>query len=145
MREVVIEEPESCSKAGYNGTPEAGVVTAADLIQRMEQLASEPVDVTQKIAKTAKKSPKRKKLSLSSMVRKYPNFDMSAYPKVHKIRLNEKLWNTLERNDIERPKVLAKKKQVFDMLNADMDKLPVVKDAITQELTRRENRAIRGY
>lgn len=79
------------------------------------------------------------------MVRKYPNFDLSSYSKVHKIRLNEKLWNTLDRNDVERPKVLAKKRAVFNTLNADMDKLPVVKDAIQQELMKRENRAIRSY
>ena len=100
----------------------------------------------QKVAKTTtKKTPKRSKLSVSSMVSKYPNFDLSAYPKVHKIRLNEKLWNTLERNDVERPKVLVKKQQVFDSLITEMDKFPVVKDAITFELKKRENKAIKKY
>ena len=79
------------------------------------------------------------------MARKYPNFDLSVYTKVHKIQLNEKLWNTLERNDVERPKVLAKKKHVFDTLDPEIDKLPVVKDAITFELMKRENKAIRKY
>ena len=94
-------------KAGAHVNAE---IATAELIKRMDELSKEPVDVTQKIAKTTtRKTPKRSKLSLSNMVRKYPNFDLSAYPKVHKIRLNEKLWNTLERNDVERPKVLAKK------------------------------------
>ena len=79
------------------------------------------------------------------MARRFPNFDLSAYPKVHKIRMNEKLLQTLERNDVERPKVLAKKKQVFEALNNELEKLPVVKDAIGVELMKRENKAIRKY
>ena len=43
------------------------------------------------------------------MVKKHPNFDLSTPANVHKIKLSEKLLKTLERNDIERPKVLVKK------------------------------------
>ena len=55
-------------------------------------------------------------MSVSNMIRKYKNFDISTQTKVHKIRLKEKLMLTLERNDVERPKVLAKKAQVYSDL-----------------------------
>lgn len=77
------------------------------------------------------------------MIRKYKNFDIATYSKVHRIRLSEKLIKTLERNDVERPKALQKKTLVLSNLNNTLETLPVVKDAIDNELIKRENKAIR--
>ena len=47
------------------------------------------------------------------MARKYKNFDLTTFSKVRKIRLSEKMLHILERNDIERPKVLVRKAGVL--------------------------------
>ena len=55
-----------------------------------------------------RKQPKRR-LKLSTIAKKNPNFQLAAYPKIHKMQLNERLLQTLERNDVDRPKAMREK------------------------------------
>lgn len=84
-------------------------------------------------------------MSVSNMIRKYKNFDISTQTKVHKIRLKEKLMLTLERNDVERPKVLAKKAQVYSDLKVQLETQPEVKEAVGIEMRKRETTEIHKY
>ena len=52
---------------------------------------------------------------------------------------------TLERNEVERPKVLAKKTLVFSDMSEQIDKLPEVKETIDAELRKRSSKEIRKY
>lgn len=89
----------------------------------MEELAEKPVDVSHLTKKGKMQQKRKKKLLLTTMVRKYQNFDIATYSKVHRIRLSEKLIKTLERNDVERPKVLQKKTLVLNDLNDSIETL----------------------
>ena len=49
------------------------------------------------------KNLKSKNVKLSTLAKKNPNFQLSAFQQIHKMRMNNRLLQTLERNDIERP------------------------------------------
>lgn len=47
-----------------------------------------------------------RRYKLSSIAKANPNFSLSAFSKIHRIQLNNRLMASLERNEIERPKII---------------------------------------
>jgi len=77
-------------------------------------------------------------VSLSSVAKKNPNFKLSAYQTIHKAELNERMLKTLRRNDIDRPKVLKEKYDIFRQYEPQLIQIPEVKRTVRQELKRRK-------
>lgn len=80
---------------------------------------------------------------MSTLARKYRDFSLSKYSKVHKVELSERLLKTLERNEVERPKVLKQKVHVLNSLADKISKLPEVRDTINSEMQKCKIRAFK--
>jgi len=118
-----------------------------ELIEQIARLAKEPVDVSHELAAKMRKGAVsehqqlrgRRKASLSTLACRYENFELGKYNKVHRIKLSERLLQTLERNDIERPKVLMKKAQVFRELSENIDQVKLIRDEAVRLLRCKNN------
>lgn len=78
------------------------------------------------------------RVNLSTVAKKNPHFKLSAYQTIHKAELNERMLKTLRRNDIDRPKVLKEKYDVFRQFEPQLIKISEVKRTVRQELKRRK-------
>ena len=84
------------------------------------------------------KKQKKRRLKLSTIAKRNPNFQLAAYPKIHKMKLNERLLQTLERNDVDRPKAMKEKQEILQKFGPEMEHIPEVKSAMRDELKRRK-------
>ena len=75
-------------------------------MEKLSKIANNPIDISQIKKKNKKKRQASHRLNLSTIAKKNPNFKLSAYQTIHKAKLNERMLQTLRRNDIDRPKVL---------------------------------------
>ena len=82
--------------------------TCREIVDKLNVIVDNPVDVA-----SLKKRKKQKKLKLSTIARKNPNFQLAAYPKIHKMKLNERLLQILERNDVDRPRAMKEKQEIL--------------------------------
>ena len=71
---------------------------------------------------------------MSKLARKYHDFSLTKFAKVHRIEMSERLLKKLERNDVDRPKVIKQKVRVLNSLTNDISKLPEVRDTINTEM-----------
>ena len=82
---------------------------------------------------------------MSQLAKKNPNFKLNAYQQIHKMRMNERLLQTLQRNDIERPKVLEEKSQVLKHFEPNLEYIPEVKNTLREELKKRKKNQYADY
>ena len=73
-----------------------------NVIEKIHHIVDNPVSLNT----LNKKKLKGGKVKLSTLAKKNPNFSLVAFTKIHRMEMNERLLQTLERNDIERPKVM---------------------------------------
>ena len=104
-------------------------------IEKMSRIARQPIDIT--ILK--KRMQMLKTVRLSTLAKKNPNFKLSAYQTIHKAKLSERLMKTLERNDVDRPKRIREKYDIFRYYEPNLVNVPEVKNTMRDELKRRKH------
>mmetsp|Transcript_37763 Transcript_37763/g.49661 ORF Transcript_37763/g.49661 Transcript_37763/m.49661 type:complete len:83 (+) Transcript_37763:456-704(+) len=76
---------------------------------------------------------------LSTLAKKNPSFKLAAYQTIHRAQLSERLMKTLERNDVDRPKRIREKYDIFRYYEANLMNVPEVKNTVRDELKRRQH------
>ena len=61
------------------------------------------------------------------------------------MRMNDRLMQTLHRNDIDRPKVLDEKQEIFKQLEPNIINTPEVKTMVHTELKKKKKKAYRDH
>ena len=107
--------------------------TFQQILAKISHIVDNPVDVSLMTKKAKKRRPK-----LSTVAKKNPNFQLAAYPKIHKMQLNERLLQTLERNDVDRPRAMKEKQEILQQFDPEIEHIPEVKGAMRDELKRRK-------
>ena len=79
--------------------------TMQHVIEKIHHIIDNPVNVNA----LNKRKPKGSNMKLSSIAKRNPNFSLVAFTKIHRMQMNERLLQTLVRNDVERPKVMQEK------------------------------------
>ena len=115
--------------------------TMQQILEKIHQVVDNPVDVTS----LKKRKAPRRRLKLSTIAKKNPNFQLAAYPKIHKMQLNERLLQTLERNDVDRPKAMREKQEILREFEADIEHIPEVKGAVRDEMKRRKKERFEDF
>ena len=96
------------------------------VIEKIHKIVDNPVSVNS----LSKKKPKGAKTKLSTLAKKNPNFSLVAFPKIHRMQMNERLLQTLVRNDVERPKVMQEKFQILKNFEPEIENIAGVKSAV---------------
>ena len=86
-----------------------------------------------------------KRWKLSSLAKKNPNFKLAAFQTIHKAKLNERLLQTLQRNDVDRPKVIHEKDDIFRHYEPNFLNIPEVKRTVRDELKKRKQSKYSSY
>ena len=76
-------------------------------------------------------------MKLSSIAKRNPNFSLVAFTKIHRMQMNERLLQTLVRNDVERPKVMQEKFQILKNFEPEIEYIPGVKSAVRAEMKKK--------
>ena len=100
----------------------------------MAKIARCPIDITA----LKKRRQVIKRVRLSTIAKKNPNFKLSAYQTIHRAKLNERLLQTLERNDVDRPKRIREKYDIFRHFEPQLVNVAEVKRTVREELKRRK-------
>ena len=107
----------------------------------MAKIVNCPIDITS----LKRRRKVIKQVRLSTVAKKNPNFKLSAYQTIHKAKLTERLLATLERNDVDRPKVIREKYDIFKYFEPQLINIPEVKRTVRQELKRRKHEKLHGH
>lgn len=100
----------------------------------MAKIANCPIDITA----LKKRRQIIRRVRLSTVAKKNPNFKLAAYQQIHKTKLNERMLQTLQRNDVDRPKVIREKYDIFRQFESKLEDIPEVKRTVREELKRRK-------
>ena len=96
------------------------------VIEKIHKIVDNPVSVNS----LSKKKHKGTKTKLSTLAKKNPNFSLVAFTKIHRMQMNERLLQTLVRNDVERPKVMQEKFQILKTFEPEIENIAGVKSAV---------------
>ena len=100
------------------------------MLNDMLKIAKDPIDLDA----LKNRQLSKENFTLGAIAKKNPEFNLSAFQTIHKAKLNERLLKTLYRSDIDRPKILNKKHDIFCKYEDHLESLPIVKRTMRQEL-----------